>query len=333
MPPIQRRKPTRSTATIHRHRGYNNNPPKKYFIYRPHQGKERAYVDALQKAGYRPALNDRGRGTIKMVLFDMDGGRRTEILDRYHKRGIPIFLYPHAARPQIIWDGIWEVWPHTRCNFVPGPGHAEVMRRYGYSLPIEVTGWTYCEMLPFKPVAKPKNILFGPIHPSASGWICKEDKEANQRTFKILLEYCHATGAKLTVRHIQALERNGLQRVAGVTYVMGRPDLTIREIDASDLVIGHQTFAYLAVARGKPTLMMREDLPPHTVSHGQTVYAQSWEKYADIMAYPLDILAGDPSGVIQRACQGDPQAAAWQERFISVPFNPKKFVEKLESYL
>jgi len=98
-------------------------------------------------------------------------------------------------------------------------------------------------------------------------------------------------------------------------------------------VIGHQTFAYLAVARGKPTLMMREDLPPHTVSHGQTVYAQSWEKYADLMMYPLDILAGEPAELIRRACQGDAAAAAWRERFVSTPWDAKKFVTILESYL
>ncbi len=329
--PALRRKDQRSFATPRGRPGYNTSHSQRFFMIRPHQGKEKAYVDALRRAGYRPSVQNRAR--VKFVLFDMDGGRRTAQLERFHSQGTPIFLYPHAARPQIIWDGIWEVWPHTRCNFVPGPGHVEVMRRYGYELPLEVTGWTYCGMLPFQPIVKPKNILFGPIHPSASGWICKEDKDANQRTFKLLLAYCRETGAKLTVRHIQALERNGLPRVSGVTYVMGRPDLAIREIDQADVVIGHQTFAYLAVARGKPTLMMREDLPPHTVSHGQTVYAQSWEKYADLMMYPLDILAGEPAELIRRACQGDAAAAAWRERFISTPWDAKKFVTILESYL
>lgn len=328
MPP---RKPPRSSATILRHHGYNNTP-RKYFMLRSHQGKERAYVDALRHAGYVASINDRRAG-VKFALYDMDGGKRTDKLEQYHRRGLPIFLYPHAARPQIIWDGIWDVWPNSKCNFVPGPGHKEVMERYGYPLPIEVCGWTYCETKPFQPVGQPKRILFGPIHPSVSGWICDEDKEANQRTFKVLLAYCREIGASLTVRHIQSLERNGLQRVAGVTYVLGKPDLAIREIDMADVVVGHQTFAYLSVARGKPTLMMREDLPPHTVSHGQTVYAASWEKYADIMAYPLDILAGTPADVIRQACQGDPAAAAWRERFIGVPWEPKKFVEKLESYL
>ncbi len=319
---------------IPRHHGYSNNkrPPQRYFFYRGHQGKEKAYVDALRKAGYRPCVNQRVSG-VKMVLYDMDGGKRTPTLDLFHKHGVPVFLYPHAARPQIIWDGIWDVWPHTKCTFVPGPGHVDVMRRYGYPLDIEVTGWTYCEMLPFQAVEKPKRILFGPIHPSVSGWICDEDKAANAATFKILHSYCKQTGAQLTVRHIQSLERNGLTRLPGVNYIQGRPDLAIKEIDAAEVVIGHQTFAYLAIARGKPTLMMREDLPPHTVSHGQTVFAANWEKYADLMAYPLDILAGDPGKALQQACMDTPEAAAWRSRFISVPWNPQKFVETVESYL
>jgi hypothetical protein len=135
------------------------------------------------------------------------------------------------------------------------------------------------------------------------------------------------------VRHIRDIKNNGLEKVAGVTYIQGRPDLTFTEIDKADVVIGHQTFAYLAIARGKPTLMIREDIPPHTVWHGKTQWVKSWEKYAEIMAYPLDILAGDTAEVIQTACRGSDETAAWKERFISVPFEPKQFIERLESYL
>jgi hypothetical protein len=317
------------TATIRKHPGCNK--PRKYFLYRGHQGKERAYIQALNNAGYRASVQPQMRA--KFAIYDMDGGMRAPNLERYHRRGLPVFLYPHAARPQIIWDGIWEVWPHTACNFVPGPGHKEVMERYGYPIPIEVTGWTYCDILPFEPIEKPIKILFGPIHPGGNGWICDEDKDANQRTQKLLIEYCHETGTHLTIRHIRDIRNNGLEKVAGVTYIQGRPDLTIKEIDEADLVIGHQTFAYLAIARGKPTLMMREDLPPHTVWHGQTVWAKSWEKYADIMMYPLDILAGDIAEMIRLACEGTEGTIAWRNRFLSTPFDPKKFVERLESYL
>jgi hypothetical protein len=50
------------------------------------------------------------------------------------------------------------------------------------------------------------------------------------------------------------------------------------------------------------------------------------------MAYPLDILAENTAEVI-RGHEGCDEAAAWKERFISLPFNPNIFVKKLESYL
>lgn len=326
----------RSSVTIRRRHSYeerNKTRGRKYFILRPHQGKEKAYVDALKKRGYYSTIQS--RIGVKFALYDMDGGRRREVLEAYQRRKLPLFLYPHAARPMIIWDGIWEPWPFVRCNFVIGPGHKEVMERYGYDNPIEVCGWTYCDLVPFEPVKKdgPLKILFGPIHPSVSGWVAKEDKEANRQTFSVLREYCHGTGAQLTVRYIKKLKMNGLDEVRGVNYVQGVTNQSIAEIDQADIVVGHQTFAYLALARGKPVIMMREDLPPHTVSHGQTVYAASWEKYADMMAYPLDILAGDPGGVIERASQGCAEVEAWKDRFINVPWDAEKFISKLESYL
>src|SRR4030043_1230410 len=84
------------TATIRKHHGYSSTVPQKFFLYSGHQGKEMAYIKALKKSGYRPSIQDRMRG-IKFVLFDMDGGTRTGRLERYHKRGVPIFLSPHAA--------------------------------------------------------------------------------------------------------------------------------------------------------------------------------------------------------------------------------------------
>ena len=324
------------TVTIHQsHRGSNTDPPKPkpvFFVYRPHQGKEQAYVKALKSAGYRPSLVERMR--LKFVLFDIDCYRRKPIVERYIKRGVPVFLYPHTARPQIGWDGIWEGVPEISCNFVIAPGHEEVMRRYGYEPPIEVTGWTFCPIKPFEPVKEVKHILFGPMHPGVSGHQPQIDIETNQKTFARLLEYCKDTGAQLTVRHIKKLEMSGLHHVAGVEYVMGMPNLAIKEIDAADLVIGHQTFGYLAVARGKPVLMMGEDIPPHSIGlDHSTLYVKSWEKYADIMMYPLDALSEDIGTMVDKARHRSAAVTTWRKQFIGEQFIPEYFVERLKSYL
>lgn len=309
----------------------NTGLPSQVFQYTVHQGKQQAYVDALQAAGYKGGTMEKIHA--RFALFDMDVGERREILERLHQRGIPIFIYPHAARPMVPWDGIHEIWPHVKCNFTIGPGHVEVMQRFDYPIPLEACGWTFCEIRPFAPVKAVRSVLFGPIHPSNQGWVADVDMDLNKRTFARLLGYCQESGAQLTVRHIKKLQLSGLTYVEGVKYVEGCPDQTITEIDQADVVVGHQTFAFLAVSRGKPTLMMGEDIPPRTVLHGQVAYVKNWDKYADLLMYPLDILAGPAGGMIEKACLRNVKVEAWRRRFIGEQFQPECFVKKLESYL
>lgn len=303
---------------------------KRYFVS-PHQNKERAYVAALAEAGYHASPHP--RLWLAFALYDLDVRHRVPTLEDLRRRGVPVFIYPHSARPMVQWDGMHPVWPHSRAAFVIAEGHREVMERFGYPIPMEVTGWTFCPILPFQAVEKPERILFGPIHPSVSGWMAEVDIGLNRNTFERLQAYCKETGARLTVRHVKKLELCGLKRVPGVDYVMGLPDLSTREIDRADVVVGHQTFAYLAIARGKPTLMMGEYIPPRTVVNGQCAYVSSWEKYADLLTFPLDILLGDAANMIARACRPEAAVEAWRERFIGRPFEPRVFVERLESYL
>lgn len=143
------------------------------FLYRAHQNKERAYIAALGAAGYKGLTNE--RNNVKFALFDLDTNRRSLILDQLDKHGVPVFIYPHAARPMVQWDGLHSVWPNTKCTFVIASGHVEVMQRFGYPIPMEVTGWTYCPIKPFQPVSKVNNILLAPfIHQRPVGlrmWI------------------------------------------------------------------------------------------------------------------------------------------------------------------
>ncbi|OGO35673.1 MAG: hypothetical protein A2W35_05375 [Chloroflexi bacterium RBG_16_57_11] len=315
-----------------------------YYLHR-HQGKEAAYIHALGKVGYRLVQTVSAR--LRFALGDLDGSRfgngeviYREWLPRMYKIGIPVFMYPHAARPMVQWDGLLVPWPHTRCTFVIAPGHAEVMKRFGYQIRTEVIGWSMCGLRDFQPVQEMKNVLFGPIHPAPNGWLADCDIDINRRAFARLMQYCRESGASLTVRHIQPLERSGLTKQPGVKYIRARPNGSTAEIDAADLVIGHQTFAYLAIARGKPTLMMGEDTPPHSGQAASNLrFVEHWDEYADYLMYPLDILKGNTSDVVEQACQGsadqDGRTAAmeWRDKFIGEAFDPTKFVTKLESYL
>jgi hypothetical protein len=137
------------------------------------------------------------------------------------------------------------------------------------------------------------------------------------------------------VRYLHAIEENGLQYQDGVTYYRGAPDQSTADIDAADLVIGHQTFAYLAVARGKPTLMMGENIPPRSGNSDSNYhYVKHWEAYKDLLMYPLDILkTRSVDKLIEKAVSSDAEIQRWREMFIGQPFDKKLFVEKLEAYL
>jgi len=314
------------------------------FVVKPHQNKEAAYVRALagkyQVVDYRKV---RSYKDLLFGLFDNDIGHRQYHLARLHRAGAKTFVYPHTARPMLYWDWGHEPWPYTSCLFAQGVGHEMVLRRYGYELPVEVTGWTYSEIKPFKPVKKVENVLFGPIHPCGVGlaWLSKIDLDYNRRVHAALVGWCRDNGAHLTVRYIHELANNGIEPEKDVTYVRGKKEQTdsFKQIESADLVVGHQTFAYLAVALGKPTLMFGEDTPPRDGINDKTlVFVRSWEKYADLMIYPLDALSGNGSmtslgQLIETATTTDIPIAQWRERFIGKPFEPGYFVERLESYL
>jgi hypothetical protein len=208
------------------------------------------------------------------------------------------------------------------------------MRAYGLRCPLKVVGWHFCPINPFKPRDRVKRILFAPIHPNSNGFLSRIDKDLNVRTFKRLLTLL-TDGIVLTVRYLHDLQQNGLWKAGGVEYILGTPDLSYREIDQSDLVVSHQTLAHLAVARGVPTLMMGEWLPPRWGgSEDAPAFVKSWDKYKDLLMYPLDVLAdGDLNDLVCRAIFSDVEIADWRNRLIGQPFDGDHFVDSLENYL
>lgn len=305
------------------------------FFFKRHQNKEKAYVQALQSAGYVPSRSIRTNTKFAIMDHDVgpDGiGFRVE-LPRLKQLRIPVFFYPHAARPTAFWDGIYPMWPYVVATFVIAEGHKEVMKRYGYPYPLEVSGWPYCEIKPFKPT-RPNNILFGPIHPNNNGWLNEVDLDINRKALERLVSYCEKNGSSLTVRYIHNLSQNGISEIDGVKFVQAQPDNTTDMIDQADLVVGHQTFAYLAVARGKPTLMMREDIAPRSGNKPSNfMYVASWDKYRDLVEYPLDLLRSDPEEVIARATETDEDIRKWRDDMIGEPFDPARYVQNIEKYL
>lgn len=312
------------------------------FYLSDHQGKGRAYARALVNAGYEQAASGSEDG-LGFVLYDHDVGSGgmgfRNGLDYFHARGMKVMLYPHAARPMVQWDGMYPVWPHARVNFTIAAGHREVMESFGYPIPVEVAGWTYCEIKGFaagksREGLQKIKVLFGPIHPNNNGWMHPVDKAKNAEILHRLLK---TPDIELTVRHIKRIDLSGLWMVDGVKYVMGKANQCIDEIDQADVVVGNQTFAHLAVARGKPLIMFGDDVKPHSGNRPENFrYAKSWEKYRHLLQYPLEIeAAGDGEvvrGMMQRAMMED-VGAEWRERFIGKAFDGARFVEMVERWL
>jgi hypothetical protein len=293
------------------------------------QDKSISFIKALQENGYRAEANWR---SVSFILSDHDQG---SAVIQAMKTGKPIFLHPHSARSMIMWDGIFKPSSFVRCNFVFAEGHKEVMRLYGYSRPVEVIGWSYSPIFKYRPSKEVKRILFAPIHPNRSATksgqkLASVDLSLNRKAYEILKSI---PGIELTVRYFGSLSENGLpEREQGINYSVAELSIesSLRELKmVYDVVVAHQTFAYLAIALGIPTVMFGEDVIPHSVD----VKVKSWERYKDILKYPLDLLSDSPIEVLERAISSEEEILEWRKNFIGDPFDGNLFVQKLENYL
>lgn len=293
-----------------------------------HQNKSKAYARALSEAGYISTDRLHAQG-IRFLLSDSDW-RRFQ-MEEARSRDIPVFLYPHAARPMVQYDGCIEPHP-VRCMFTHAEGGKRIMEKIGYPYPVEVSGWAYSEVRPFRPAEKVQRVLFAPIHPNANGWLSKVDKDLNRKTYDVLSAFCRETGAALSVRMIGTPEANGLD--AYVDFHAGKKNNSTDDMANADVIVAHQTFAYMAIALGKPCVMFGEDVPPRSGNSAESFcYVSHWDSYKADLMFPLDVLKGDAAEVIGRAAAGCRQVDAWRERFIGRPFDGPAFVRKLEAYL
>lgn len=304
----------------------------KYILF-DHQAKSKAFVQALAPKYEAVARNADDPRNIKFILTDNDVLSRVSRLNALRSAGISrTFVYPHTARPSII-AAFYDLWPHTTAEFVSTEGHIEIMRRMGNNHKLHAVGWSLCPILPFKPRPHVYNVLFAPIHPRNS----KIDRKLNQAVIDKLRPLWETDQIRLTVRYLIPFEGNGIVRVdhPNVIYTEGSAGPAWQQIDAADLVVSHQTFAMIAIARGVPTLMMAEETPQHVeYRNGAYLEARGWDSYKDLIMYPLDLLHSDnPMALMLRAAANDDQIVDWKKRMIGQPFDPDLFVSTLESYL
>lgn len=111
--------------------------------------------------------------------------------------------------------------------------------------------------------------------------------------------------------------------------------MSFAQIDAADVIVAHQTFGYIAVARGKPVVMMSEDTPPHnSTSPNDIKFVASWEKYKHIVMYPYDIMDYDDTmRLFQEVSGSDDRIRSWRDAMIGVPIQNSIVVNSIERYL
>jgi len=137
--------------------GLSMNGKRGYMAFN-HQGKANRFIETLNSGGFKQLDCFRRYKGVSFVLTDTDiGGRRYKLEHMRNSRVPRFFVYPHAARPDLVND-IFKEWAHTTAHFVSAQGHVEVMEAFGYSRPIEVVGWSLCPIKPFTPRKEPRNV-------------------------------------------------------------------------------------------------------------------------------------------------------------------------------
>jgi hypothetical protein len=246
---------------------------------------------------------------------------------RARNRNMLWCLYPHSARPVLMWDGIYKPKSEVAISFVVNQYHKEILRDAGYTGEMANTGWHLSEIKQFCPRDKINTVVFAPIHPNNNGWLSDLDKELNWKTHDILASMSKKAGFRLIVRHIKLIEQSGIEAKEGVEYIQSLPDGNMREALLADVVVSHQTYAYVAVALGIPTVMMGEKTPARCGNSNETfVLVKNWQKYMDKVIYPLDILdCKDPFSALEKAAAGSHEVEDWKRRLIGTPFSPNEF--------
>jgi hypothetical protein len=154
------------------------------------------------------------------------------------------------------------------------------------------------------------------------------DKAANLDAYTRLLAL--PDDIELTVRVNGTLEDNGIYENSRCKYEGSDLLLAsaVASVDASEVVVSQGTYAYLAVARGKPTIMFGQDLP--ATDDFNTTFVSEWEELTAMVRYPYDIKDAD---AISRACAGDDDLIQWAHRFIGGTFDGDQVFSEISQAL
>lgn len=320
-----------------------------HFVCKTHQHKARAYINALRRAGYHQTYNVK---KAVFLLIDHEWRGLLSGIDNYEYRGqvkiadennIPVFIYPHSVRPNIPFDLTDDFYPKTRALITIAEGHKEILRRLNYPFPVEVCGWCYTEIKPFTEVIvknRKINVLFAPMHPVGTGYLPDIDRELNSQTYATLLDLVNFGAINLSVRYTHKLDANGLWEDYRIKFIPAALNGSVEDMKYADVVVSAFTYAHMAVALGKPVIMVGEGVVPHNSPqrNGKLIYAKNWDLYKDYLRYPFnaeDVIGSHiaMSEMIKESLHKNKGVLDWKERFIGKPFDEDYFVKMIQNYV
>jgi hypothetical protein len=307
----------------------------KTFYIRRNQHKADPFIDALSSAGW---TYKRFLDWPEVYLYDVESAdfgygwhERMYIL---HEKGKRIFFYPHTARAGYPYT-VREPWPYCEGRFAISEGTKEIWRRCGVEGPIHVIGWPWSPIKPFRSGTGKKKVkvLFAPMHPNHNGFLSDHDMRINRETHEVLADLASLNQISLTVRHLQPVERNGFTKREEAYYIAGEPDGNYRDIEEADLIIGSYTFAYMAIALGRPTIMIGEEAGHFSGAHQDMIRHSDHTRhlYYDYARYPFNfeevVLDREAalSMIIDALFKWD-AVENWKKLFIGEGFKPDVFV-------
>lgn len=226
-----------------------------------------------------------------------------------------VLLYPHGALA--IYSGFFPPDPRIDAQLVHGAGTARLLERMSLDREVHVIDWSYGAQIPFRAPDRVDRVLFGPIHPGDAGELAAVYREENQRVLSGLLEL----DAEIIVQLRGTTEQNGLLETGHARLVPSTLTAGAREIDQADLVVSNGTYACVALARGRPTVMFGQSLPPEDT--GRRPWRDEFN-CGPIPRYPLDFDDAELPELIDGALAN--AGKDWADEFVGGPFNVDLFV-------
>jgi len=292
----------------------------------------KAYIDALLSAGYGQVGNLR---RADFILYDVERPNHHREYSNFLASHCG-FIYPHAPYSSYFhWDGIYSPLP-VECNFVVAPGAKQALESINYPYRVEVTGFSHCTIKPFAPTSGKKVLLVVPRPMNGGRYVC-EDLHTGLRNVYKFLTFHSKEFERITIQHVpEHWEKLGLPECSRFEYTINDPRHETNParyitdlIDQYDLVFGIGTAAYIALARGKPTVMWGNDLMPRTISH----LSQHSENYMNYFRYPLDFEKMSFDEILKAAQTESQEIAQWKADNIGENFDADRFLKIVKESL